>query len=238
MIDSNITKTNPSVNTQMTMSSREIAELTGKRHDNVMRDIEKMLDALELAHLKFEGSYKDSTGRTLPCFNLPKRETLILVSGYSVELRAKIIDRWQELEMQSRLGFNPNDDIQVLEYALEQKRANRALQIELQAAKPALEFVERYVDSEGLMGFRQVCKTLNAKENAFRDFLIDKKIMYRLDGRLTAYSHHSDAGRFVTKAGVNSHTGKSFTDTKFTPKGVEWVAGEWAKNQIQVGGMH
>jgi anti-repressor protein len=81
-----------------TMSSLEIAELTGKEHRNVMRDIRAMLDDLEITQLSFERSYRDSTGRALPCFELPKRETLILVSGYSVALRARIIDRWAELE--------------------------------------------------------------------------------------------------------------------------------------------
>lgn len=80
------------------MSSREIAELTGKMHKNVMRDISAMLTGLKSEPSDFEGSYIDPTGRTLPCFNLPKRETMILVSGYSIPLRARIIDRWMELE--------------------------------------------------------------------------------------------------------------------------------------------
>ncbi|MBB3944103.1 phage regulator Rha-like protein [Rhizobium skierniewicense] len=82
------------------MSSREIAKLTGKRHTNVIRDIRTMLTGLKSEPRDFVGSYTDSTCRQLPCFNLPKRETLILVSGYSVELRARIIDRWMELEEQ------------------------------------------------------------------------------------------------------------------------------------------
>ena len=81
-----------------TMSSREIAELTGKRHDNVMIDIRKMLSELGFDSPEFSGQYKDSIGRTLPCFNLPKRETMILVSGYSIPMRARIIDRWEALE--------------------------------------------------------------------------------------------------------------------------------------------
>lgn len=80
------------------MTSREIAELTGKRHDNVRRDINGMLTALALSPLSFEASYRDGTGRSLPMYRLPKRETMILVSGYSVVLRARIVDRWQELE--------------------------------------------------------------------------------------------------------------------------------------------
>lgn len=88
-------------NIAQTMSSREIAELTGKRHDHVMTDIRTMLESLNIQSTEFSGDYKDSKGRTYPCFNLPKRETLILVSGYSVAMRAKIIDRWQELEAQT-----------------------------------------------------------------------------------------------------------------------------------------
>lgn len=81
-----------------TMSSREIAKLTGKRHDHVLRDIRNMFESLNIQSTHFWGDYKDSKGRTFQECNLPKRETLILVSGYSVELRAKIIDRWEFLE--------------------------------------------------------------------------------------------------------------------------------------------
>lgn len=84
--------------TNQTMSSREISKLTGKRHDNVMSDIRIMLESLDIQSPEFLGDYKDSRGRTYSQYNLPKRETLILVSGYNVVLRAKIIDRWVELE--------------------------------------------------------------------------------------------------------------------------------------------
>ncbi|WP_244480135.1 Rha family transcriptional regulator [Methylobacterium sp. Leaf465] len=86
----------------LTMSSREIADRTGKRHDNVMRDARVMPIALHGAAnlLRFEGVYRDAKGEERPIYNLPKRETLILVSGYSVTMRAAIIDRWQEPEAQ------------------------------------------------------------------------------------------------------------------------------------------
>jgi phage regulator Rha-like protein len=83
----------------LTMSTLEIAGLTGKRHDHVLRDADKMLVELGIStDPKFGASYKDSTGRTLRLLNLPKRECLILVSGYSTELRARIINRWIQLE--------------------------------------------------------------------------------------------------------------------------------------------
>lgn len=85
-------------NTPITMSSVEIAELTGKRHDHVVRDIRNMLSQLGDTSPQFWGKVPSDGGRPLEVANLPKRECLILVSGYSIELRARIIDRWMELE--------------------------------------------------------------------------------------------------------------------------------------------
>jgi len=82
----------------LTMSSLEIAGLTGKRHDHVIRDVRKMLSELGIAFPQNWGKVPSGRGRPLEIVNLPKRETLILVSGYSVQMRARIIDRWQELE--------------------------------------------------------------------------------------------------------------------------------------------
>ena len=86
-----------------TMSSVEIAELTGKRHDNVMADIERMLDELEIRSPAFSGEQTFANNRKRKIYNLPKRECLILVSGYNIQLRTKIIDRWQALETQARI---------------------------------------------------------------------------------------------------------------------------------------
>jgi len=80
------------------MSSREIAELTGKRHDNVVRDVEKMLNDVAEPLLKFEGSYIGADNTSRKCYNLPQNLTFTLVAGYRADLRLKIINRWMELE--------------------------------------------------------------------------------------------------------------------------------------------
>ena len=87
-------------NNVLTMSSLEIAELTGKQHKHVIRDIRNMLNQLEIQSAQFWADYKDSKGRTYQCYHLPKDETLCLVSGYNVQMRMAIIKRWQELENQ------------------------------------------------------------------------------------------------------------------------------------------
>jgi anti-repressor protein len=120
--------------------------------------------------------------------------------------------------------------------------ADQAEQIEqqtaqLEAQKPAVEFVGRYVQAAGSMGFREVCKTLGANEREFAAWLLNTAIAYRLGGRLTAFQNHIDAGRFEVKAGsTKPEQGKearAFTQTRFTPKGFEWIAGKWAAYQLQ-----
>lgn len=115
----------------VTITSLEIAELTGKRHDIVIRDIETILGRIIDAH-RFEGIYKDAYGRDKKCYRLPKREALILVSGYSVELRAKIIDRLEYLENQLKSSTPqlPQTYKEALRELLNQVEQNEQLQIE------------------------------------------------------------------------------------------------------------
>ncbi|WP_240996656.1 Rha family transcriptional regulator [Pseudomonas viridiflava] len=86
------------------MSSLEIAELTGKRHADVMRDVRSMFAELETTERSFAFSYKDSTGRSLPCFKLDRHHTECLLTGYSAKMRMAVIKRWHELEEGVRQG--------------------------------------------------------------------------------------------------------------------------------------
>jgi len=95
------------VTAEMTMSSLEIAALTGKEHKNVLADVRNMLNELEIQPAEFSAGYKDSKGETRPCFNLPYDLTMTLVSGYSIKLRHAIVVRWQELEDAQRLPAKP-----------------------------------------------------------------------------------------------------------------------------------
>lgn len=210
----------------LTMSSREIAELTGKQHKNVIADIRKMRDDLEIQSAKFSADYKDSKGRMYPCYNLPKRETLILVSGYSVTMRARIIDRWQELE-EKQTPATPKTYIEALEKLLESEKEKLVLKEELKAAEPKVEFVNNYVDATVNKTVRGLVKVLNVNEREFRNWLRDSKIMYRLDGMWMPYSKYLQKGYFEAK--VVETNGRAFFASFFTPKGEVWITEKWNK---------
>jgi prophage antirepressor-like protein len=106
--------------------------------------------------------------------------------------------------------------------------------MQLEAQKPAVEFVERYVAADGNKGVRQVAQLLNVpNERAFVEWLIESGFMYRLEGNLTPMANQRHTGRFVIKAGVSRTSDHAYNTAKFTPKGISWVAGEWAKHQVR-----
>lgn len=109
------------------MSSLQIAEITGKRHDAILRDIRNLLEQGVAAHNFVGSEYTDKTGRVLPCYQLTKKGCLILASGYNAKLREKIIDRWEDLESQKQSGgfIIPKSFSEALQLA-----ANQAKQIE------------------------------------------------------------------------------------------------------------
>lgn len=87
-------------NTPATMSSREIAELCETRHNQVVETIERLFEkgVLRESRKTTRTFRPDGGGRPTEVYDLTKRDTLVVASGYNDELRARIIDRWQELE--------------------------------------------------------------------------------------------------------------------------------------------
>lgn len=209
------------------MDSREIAALTGKNHADVCRDIRSMLDALDVDESIFASVYRGGNGEDRRCYILPKRECLILASGYSVKLRAAVIDRWAELEAGSAPKL-PATYAEALRLAADQAERIEAQALQLEHQAPAVAFVDRYVEAKATQPIRAVAKILGLKEKDFVASLEASGIMYRLSGKLTPAAEHVAAGRFEVKAG-EAH-GHAFTQTRFTPKGIEWIA-----NRVQSG---
>ncbi len=168
--------------TVQTMSSREIAELCGKQHAYIMRDIQQMLGELypEGGQSKFGSTYLDKQGKTQNCYNLPKRECLILVSGYSMTLRARIIDRWQELEKQAVIPqidySSPQVMLGVLTYLKNENEQKDNIIANLTPKAMALESLQRH---DGLFGLTEAAKILELQPKQFILFLQQKGWVYR-----------------------------------------------------------
>ena len=88
-------------NSNVKMTSREIADVTGKRLYHVNRDILTMLNELDLDKSQFGSIYFDNKNRQQIEYVLDEELTLTLVTGYSIKLRNAVIKRWKQLENQT-----------------------------------------------------------------------------------------------------------------------------------------
>ena len=99
---------------QQTMSSFEIAKLTDKRHDHVMRDIRELNKEYENLRLPKIGlmfkitELPNGASRKDPYFELTRMQTFDLLTGYSMGLRIKVNRRWEELEALTRIKMPPS----------------------------------------------------------------------------------------------------------------------------------
>ena len=180
----NIIKLTDISNFENLMSSREIANLTEKNHQHIMRDIRRMLEDLgaEIGASKFgrtsseapavqgfkESVYLDVQGKERPEILLNFELTMTLISGYNVILRNRIIKRWQELELQQQQIQLAKQNTQLL--ALENKLQDA--QIKLQDAQLKACQFDALVAQSGFLNFRKVAKELELNERSLKSWLI------------------------------------------------------------------
>lgn len=217
-------------NNVLTMSSLEIAELTGKRHDNVMSDIEKMLKDLEIHAPDFSGTYKTARGNEYKCYKLPKRETLVLVSGYNVTMRARIIDRWQELEQKESIQFKmPKTLSEALLLAGQQAALAEERQRLLEQQKPKVEFAETVERSDGTLAIGEFAKLLPKEwkigRNKLFKWLRDNKYLMKDN---VPYQRYVNEGLFEVIETVNEYDSQDYINllTLITGKGQLYVTGK------------
>ena len=149
------------------MTSLEIAEVTGKQHKNLMRDIRNMEAAWEKVNgLKFElVDYTDSKGEQRPCYSLSKMECLYIATKFNDEARAKLVIRWQQLEQER----------------ITQKCVRKLLVKDEDVMNEAQRIIGRTIVSfnkhaDGCITARDIAEAIGMEVKDLNSFLTDKKV--------------------------------------------------------------
>ena len=161
------------------MTSLDIAELTGKQHKNLMRDIRNMEPAWEkVTGLRFELCEKtyllaNGVKKLQPYYKLTKTECLYIATKFNDEARAKLVLRWEELEMED------------VRRKREEVRCLPSPQEILALADGIIGEGLRMLneDAEDTLTATQVAKTFNMTVWDFNQVLRDMGIQYRRYGR-------------------------------------------------------
>lgn len=213
-----------------TMSSREIAELTGSTHDNVLKTIRAYV-AKGVVSSNDTPYIHPQNGQAYREFLLSQRDTLVVVSGYSVELRARIIDRWQELEAKADRFQIPATYAEALQAAADQAKENQSLRLVILDQAPKVAAIKRLAAAEGAICITDAAKQLAMPPSKLFDWMQANRWIYRRGGstRWIAMEPRIRAGFLkhkVTALKPDSETGveRAAFQPLVTPKGLARLA--------------
>lgn len=200
------------------MTSLEIAEITGKRHSDVLEAIRNMESAwVKVTERKFPLSdYKDPTGRTLPCYRLDKTECLYIATKFNDEARAKLVIRWEELEREKQRGnfMIPQTYSQALLLASQQAETIEKQQLQLNAQHEQMsemgnkiveltkktDYLEQILQSKETVTITQIAQDYGMSARKFNQILSEFRIQRKVNGQWILYSPYN------TRGYVHSHT--------------------------------
>lgn len=225
-----------------TMTSLEIAELTGKQHQHVMRDIRALLDQGVDASNFGLTSYTDKSNRQSPCYTLTKKGCLILASGYDALLREKIINRWEELETKERTGgfVVPQTFSQALMLAARQQeeiekqkaalvqQGNEIIKLsnEITSMRPKAEYYDKIMSCTDSIDITQVALDYGMSARALNKKLHELRIQYKVNKQWILYSDYLQCG-YVRSIPVDISKDKDWSKTtnhtRWTRRGVIFI---------------
>ena len=197
-------------NQALTMSSREIAELTGSEHSNTLKTIRNLVNKGVVFGNETQ-RLNEQNGQYYPEFELDYRNTMVVVSGYSAELRAAVVDRWLELESKQTPRL-PQTFAEALQLA-----ADQAKQLELQAPKVA--FVDKLVEKGNLMTATQVAQKHGKSAKWLNAKLVEHDVYSKAVKRSKVFRQW-----FIDKGyGENKQSEAGFDQSLFTNAGEVWI---------------
>lgn len=220
------------------MTSLEIAEVTGKQHQHIMRDIRAILSQGVDASNFGLTSYTDKSNRQSPCYELTKKGCLILASGYDALLREKIINRWEELETKERTGgfVVPQTFSQALMLAakqqeqIEEQRAALAqqgeeivkLSNEVMTMKPKATYYDLILNNPSTVTITQIAQDYGMSAKKFNQILSDFRIQHKVNKQWILYADNINKGYVQSKPTnipLANGTEKVVYNTEWTQKG-------------------
>ena len=241
------------------MSSLEIAKLTGKPHNDVMKAIRAMEPSWEkVSQGKFSLSSRkveqpNGGIREYPCYELTKTECLYVATKFNDEARAKLVLRWEELEQKQRAQMLQLPDFTdpaeaAMAWAKEYKEKkvlaieNKKLEeenIQLAAENQELKHDKNYLDlimrSKALLTISQIAQDYGMSGKALNKKLSDMGIQYSINGQWILYARYKDCG-YVSSRSIDITRADGRPDvvlhTEWTQTGRKFLYEELKKQGI------
>ncbi|MDZ3993078.1 phage antirepressor KilAC domain-containing protein [Pseudomonas sp. Teo4] len=215
------------------MSSMEIADLVGSRHDNVKISIERLVDrgVIEAPALQDLRTLSGQASKEyIFAGEQGKRDSIVVVAQLSPEFTATLVDRWRELEAEKKHDSlaMPNNLSGALNLACMLAYKVEALEQQATENLDKLEFYEEMVNTTQLFSVSTVAKTQDTGPIRLFAYMRDHKILMSKRYKFNEpYQVHLDAGRFHVRWAHYKDELTGEIELKATPyftgKGVTWI---------------
>lgn len=163
----------------LTMSSAEIADLLGARHDSVQRTIQRL--ALKKVIPLPPAVEKPATGgRPGLVYQVSKRDSYVVVAQMSPEFTARLVDRWQELEdQQAAQPVIPQTLPEALRLAADLAEQNSSLRLVVSQQAPKVKALQQLADAAGTLCISDAAKQLSMQPKALIEWMSDNRWIFR-----------------------------------------------------------
>ena len=244
---------------RQTMNSLEIAKLTGKPHNDVLKAIRAMEPAWEkVCQGKFSLTSRkvrqpNGGEREVPCYELTKTECLYIATKFNDEARAKLVTRWEELEQKARAQMlqlpdftNPAEAARAWASEYEQKQVlaienkkleeeNIQLALENQELKNDKNYLDLIMRSKALLTVSQIAQDYGMSGKAMNKQLAAMGIQYSINGQWILYARYKDCG-YVSSRSIDITRADGRPDvvlhTEWTQAGRKFLYEELKKQGI------
>lgn len=227
---------------EKTISSREVAEMVGKQHKEVLRDIRRVIEHLAerknaLSELFIETTYEDSTGRELPCYQLTKKGCELfgtrMTGAKGTQFAESYVQKFNEMEQRERqtvIQFQiPQNYAEALRLAADQAEENEKLKVEneIQAHRiaeyePKVNYLDKILSSKKTVTVTQIAADYGISAQKLNKILREERVQRKVNNQWILYRNYMNNG-YTKSDTINIVRSNGLPDvqmqTKWTQKG-------------------
>ena len=226
-----------------TMSSKQIADVVGSRHDSVKRTIERLAEKGIISFTPMvETSHEGAGARPVEVYQVNERDSYVVVAQLCPEFTAKLVDYWQATKNQQPVVALPTtylDALKALVQTEEEKQLAIAqvaqLETKVDELQPKANALDSLANATGLKTIQQTAKVLGVQPEKFlRPWMLENGWLHTAaDGQYHAYAERIRAGHLKEKDRLITHksgTQEIRVTVYVTPKGEALLAQRISNN--------
>lgn len=232
---------------QAVTDSLTVAEVFGKEHNNVLKDVRKQMDYAgdEFAAVNFyPGEYKDKNNQSRPKINMSEEAFTLVAMSYNtkeaVRMKVKFIQEFKRMRETLMTISSPSymieDPIKRAQKWIEEQKERLMLEQQVKENEPKVTYYDLILQSKDVINITQIAKDYGLSGKRLNEILNDEDVQYKMNGQWLLYSKYQDKGytkSHTTEYRKSNGERGARLHTKWTQKGRLFIHNLLSKRGIE-----